>query len=227
MCSKKNMLHRLIKGVGIVVLSLIVVILCILLCFWLSFRIKLFITKPKTEDLLNYAREVYQKEFILIKEYTKTTFTDGEAGARTEIRSCPAVELKDPSTGIVFHVDTRWPVDSWDISDDYGCQVLLFCIKEQGIMLSEESLFEPCLVLENSRSEAEKLQQMTIRYNEIYSVDCTKKKYAQNMFMVPGSLYSYHVKAGYISDRWLNETTPFCYDTPLEKYEAFLNEVVG
>ncbi len=47
----------------------------------------------------------------------------------------------------------------------------------------------------------------------------------QESFAVEGSIYIESVLAGDVSDRWPEETGRFCYDTPVEKYKAFLEEL--
>lgn len=136
------------------------------------------------------------------------------------------MELKDADTGICFEV-TACPVGNGDIRDDYGQRALLFCIEEQGLRLDEKSEYQPCLILENSREDAEKLRQMTVRFNEIYSVNKEKTYHTFASFTVPQSDLLYRVEAGYASDRWTDTATPFCFDTPIKKYEAFLNKVTS
>lgn len=218
----RKTLRQISTVVGILLLA-IIIILCV---FWLCFRIKIYITKPNTEELINYATWAYQKEFTLVREYTRTTYMDGEDPI--QIRRSPAVELEDPNTGIRFEVYAAFPVYDWDIRDNYSHEVLLYCIKEQGLQIEEEdSSIWPCLLLENSRSEAEKLQRMTIQYNEIYSVDKSKSYHTWECFTIPNSMYLFTVEACFVSDRWLDQDSPFCFDTPIEKYEEFLKEVVG
>ncbi len=217
----KKVLRGLIKAIGFIAIALII----LALCGWLWFRFTLALTKPKTANLLLYANETYQKEFVLVREFSRTSYTDGEDPR--PIRGCPAVELEDPSTGIHFEVYAEWPVYGWLIRDNYSHKVFLYCISEQRIPVDAESKNTPCLLLENSRDDARKLQQMVIQYNEIYSVDRSKTYHTSEGFMVPGSHYLFQIQAGYVNDRWLDQTSPFCYDTPLEKYESFLKEVVG
>lgn len=216
----RNILFRLSKIIGILTLAIIIVLLGCWLFSFFSFTT----SKPKTEELMKYARETYQKEFVLVREYTCTNRTEGEKPI--SVKGCPAVELEDTDTGIHFEVEA-WPTNGWNIRDDYGQKVLLFCIEEQGLRLDEKNKFQPCLILENSREEAEKLRQMTIRFNENYSVNKDKSYHTSESFTVPQSDFIYQVEAGYISDRWTDDISPFCFDTPIEKYEAFLNEVVS
>lgn len=61
---------------------------------------------------------------------------------------------------------------------------------------------------------------MVVSYNDICR---SGDGYAA--FQVEGSLYAYQVEGQNINDAWLEETSPFCYDTPIEKYQAFLEEL--
>lgn len=79
-------------------------------------------------------------------------------------------------------------------------------------------------VLDNTDETAQKLQNMVIRFNELYQYD-DQYVSGRESFDVEGSTFGYSIEAGNISDRWLDETGPFCYDTPIEKYETFLNEL--
>ena len=67
---------------------------------------------------------------------------------------------------------------------------------------------------------------MVINFNEVYYFN-SKFSYISSgtTFEVTNNIYSYYVMGNKIKDRWLNETSPFCFDTPLEKYQAFLNEL--
>lgn len=213
------MLRGVIKAIGFLGVAMVV----LALFGWLWFRFTLALTKPITEDFLNYANATYQKEFVLVRKFSYTDYTDGEKSL--PIRWCPAVTLEDPETGINFNVYAS-SIHGWNFQDDFSYYVLLYCIEEQGIEHNEEKQI-PYLFLENSRDYARKLQQMVIQYNEICSVDRTKATHTWAGFMVPGSHSFYQIEAGYVKDRWLDQTSPFCYDTPLEKYEAFLKGVVG
>ena len=218
----KKILRELIKAISFIAIALII----LALCGWLWFRITLALTKPKTEDFLSYANDTYQKEFVLVRKFSYTDYTDGEKPL--PIRWCPAVTLEDPETGINFNIYAS-SILGWHFRDNFSYKVLLYCLEEEGIERDEEEAM-PVLYLENSKECARKLQKMVIHYNEIYSVDRSKTCHTSEGFMVPGSSGSYclfQIIAGNVNDRWLDQTSPFCYDTPLEKYEAFLKEVVG
>ena len=232
----KSIFHRILRAVGILALAAV----ALLMCGWLFFRIFLAVTAPKREAFLQYARETYQKDFVLVRvftysDYTYTNYIDLNKlyGLETSwpIRWCPAAELEDPEIGISFHVYAS-PVFGWHFQDDYRREILLYCIKEQGIPLDSEPRHSPSLLLENSRDDAMKLHQMVVRFNEIYPGN---KRYAEiaydsAWFTVPGSVYAYQIHSGFYKDPRdprFEHIFYFCYDTPLEKYEAFLQETLG
>ena len=198
----KKVLRGLIKAIGFIAIALII----LALCGWLWFRITLALTKPKTEDFLSYASDTYQKEFVLVKKYSYTDYTDGEKPL--PIRWCPAVTLEDPETGINFNVYAS-SILGWHFRDNFSYKVLLYCLEEQGIERNEEDSM-PILYLENSKECARKLQKMVIQYNEIYSVDRSKTYHTSEGFTVPGSYCLFQIIAGYVNDRWLDQTSPFC-----------------
>lgn len=229
----ESIFRRILRIIGI----LAFVAAGLLLCGWLCFRISLAVTAPKREDFLQYARETYQKEFVFVREFTYSDYTytdyidlDKLYGLEKTwpIRWCPAVELEDPGTGISFNVYAS-PVFGWHFTDSYGREVLLYCANEQGIPF-ERPWYLPILLLENSRDDALKLQQAIVRFNEIYTVDKTKKYLTDECFTIPGSNHGYRIHSGFYKDPRgprFEDIFYFCYDTPLETYEAFLKEKVG
>ena len=230
----KSIPRRILRAVGILALAAV----GLLLCSWLFFRIFLAVTAPEREDFLQYARETYQKEFVFVREFTYSDYTYTDyidlnklygLEKTWPIRWCPAVELEDSETGISFNVYAS-PVFGWHFRDDYSREVLLYCIKEQGIPLDSKPRYPPSLSLENSRDDALKLQQMVVRFNELYPVDRTKAYHDYELFTIPGSCYAYTILAGFVKDPRdprFEDVFYFYYDTPLERYETFLRETVG
>ena len=115
----------------------------------------------------------------------------------------------------------------WIYRDNYSQKALVYCIKKEQLEINNEdkcedleSSWNPCLVLENTDLTAQKLQNMVIRFNELYQSDD-----GYGAFEVEGSSLAYQIEGRNISDRWLDQTSPFCYDTPIEKYKAFLDEL--
>ena len=202
---------------------------------WLGIRITMAVTAPGTEDFQSYLADRYDKDFRLIRRYTYTDCTDGENSR--SIRWCPAAEFEDPETGVRFSVRARsigavlreltWLGD-WILDNDFSDQMLRFCAAEQGLTIVDDGCNEMCLALTNDRETAEKLQKMTVRFNGLCAVKPGSESCLARFVVSGEKIRNLHsVYAGDLSDRWLDQTWPFCYDTPIEKYEAFLTEALG
>lgn len=184
--------------------------------------IKMRNTKPKSTDLLQEIKEKYNRDFSFIKEYPHTE-SYGDDG-KTKIENCPTIEVEDTVTHIKFEVRARWEAEIWSIYDDFDQKSLIFCLEENNISYQLKN-YIPCLFLNNSREDAEKLQKTVIQFNKIYTVDPDKTLDDSADFQVPDSLYLYSIYAGYQKDTFIERTDPFFFDTPIEKYEMFLNSV--
>ncbi len=210
-----------IEGIGIFILA--VLILAVILV--------LYGTGPDSKKVLAYMEWKYKKDFEIIDEFTYISYTDGEPDTRRELE-CPGVILQDrESEGICFFAFARpFGNGDWIYEDNYARKILIYCIEQEQIEMSNEvecgkteSFAYPCLVLDDTDETAQKLQNMTIRFHELYQYN-NSDHYEEN-FLVAGSMYLYSIEAGDISDQWLDETSHFCYDTPLEKYKAFLDRL--
>lgn len=187
--------------------------------------------RPDSKLILAHMEWEYKKDFQIIDEFTYISYTDGEPDTQRKLK-CPAVVLQDKENKEICFIAYAKPFESgeWIYRDNYSQKLLLYCIKQEQIEINNETECEaddafhyPVLMLEHTEETAQKLQNMTIRFNELYQYDLNNN-YAEH-FGVEGSPYLYSVEAGNISDRWLNETDPFCYDTPIEKFEAFLDKL--
>lgn len=199
--------------------------------FILTVVLSLYGNKPDSKKILEYMEWEYKKDFQITDEFTYISYTDGEPDTQRELK-CPAVVLQDKENKEIRFIAYAKPFETgdWIYQDNYSQKLLLYCIKQEQIEINNEAECEaddafvyPVLMLEHTEETAQKLQNMTIRFNELYQYDL-KNNYV-GRFGVEGSLYLYSVEAGNISDRWLDETGPFCYDTPIEKYEAFLDKL--
>lgn len=190
--------------------------------------------KPASNKLLAYMEKAYGKDFEIIEEFTYISYTDGEPDVQREIQ-CPAVELQDKENSEIRCFVYAYPLESggWTYENNYSRKILLYCIQQENLMIENEdecssvtSFAYPRLILENTDETAQKLQNMVIQFNESYQYN---DKYfhdsGSERFEVEGSIYMKSILAGDISDRWLGETGNFCYDTPIEKYKAFLEEL--
>ena len=188
--------------------------------------------KPSSQMILLYMERVYKRDFQIVEEFTHIDYTDGEIETQRELR-CPAVVLQDKNNSDVCFMAYAYPLEGgdWIYRDNYFQKVLVYCIKQQQIEMNNEdkckaidSSYPPELVLENTDEMAQKLQNMVHLFTELCRYD--KDDHTINevgSFGVEGSLFIYQIEQGNVSDRWLDETGPFCYDTPIEKYKAFLN----
>lgn len=176
----------------------------------------------------------YDKDFKIIEKLTYTTYTQGSPEAREEIE-CPAVILQDKDNENIKFLAYAYPLETgdWTYISNYARNLLIYCMNEQEFEFDNEEdcqkidIFNsPRLILDNTETTAKKLQAMVINFNEVYYFN-SKFSYISSgtTFEVTNNIYSYYVMGNKIKDRWLNETSPFCFDTPLEKYQAFLNEL--
>ena len=219
---------KLKKGIRIVIA--VVAVIAILAVIYVIIALA---TKPDSSEILRVMETVYKKDFEIVEEFTYITHTDGEVEAQRELK-CPAVILQDDE-GIRF-LAYAYPLEEgdWIYQDNYSDKVLLYCIEQESLEMNNKDACEgdvsscvPCLVLDNTDITAQKLQNMVIRFNELYQYD---EDYgyiiSTGCFQVAGGSLVYQVIGGNTSDRWLEETSPFCYDTPIEKYKAFLDAAI-
>ena len=199
----------------------------------LLFIFSLFLeNKPSSQMILLYMEKVYKRDFQIVEEFTHIDYTDGEIETRRKLK-CPAVVLQDKNNSDVRFMAYAYPLEGgdWIYRDNYFQKVLVYCIKQQQIELNNEdkckaidSSYPPELVLENTDEMAQKLQNMVLLFTELCRYDKDDHTVnASGRFEVEGSSLIYQIEQGNVSDRWLDGTGPFCYDTPIEKYKAFLN----
>ena len=74
----------------------------------------------------------------------------------------------------------------------------MYCIKEQGIPFDSKR-YTPCLLLENSRDDALKFQQMVVRFNELYPGNKRIVYDACETFTIPDSIFAYTIYSGFIA----------------------------
>lgn len=215
------------KGVKIAIIALV-----FLAVFAMGgFILNVLIGKPSSNEMLAYMEKVYGKDFEIIEEFTYISYTDGEPEFQRELE-CPAVVLQDKENSEIRCFVYAYPFETgdWTYQNNYSKKVLLYCIQQEKLMIKNEdacspvtSSAYPCLVLENTEETAEKLQNLVMRFHESYQYD---DKYLINggteSFGVEGSLLLYTIRAGNTS---YEETGGFRYDTPIEEYKAFLEEL--
>ena len=183
--------------------------------------------RPSSADIRNYMERAYGKDFQIIDEFIHIGYTDGEPDFQQALE-CPAVKLQDRENSAIQFIAYAYPLgnDAWMYQDNYSQKLLIYCMRQEGLEISNEdtcdsvsSFAAPCLVLDGTDETAQKLQNMVIRFNDSYPYDgCTH-------FKVEGSMFLYSIQTGDTSDRWPEETGPFCYDTSIEKYKRFLSEL--
>lgn len=228
-------MSRFSRGIKSIIAILAIIGISILIIILISLK-----NRPDSSDILAYVEHVYKKDFQIVNEFTYIAHTDGEVEAQRELE-CPAVELQDRENSDIRFMAYAYPIEGeeswldWVYRDNYSQKTLIYCMKQQQLEMNNEDECEaldsfgtPCLVLDNTDETAQKLQNMVIQFNELYQYDDTySSSYISGCenFEVEGSMFVYSIEAGNISDRWLDETGPFCYDTPIEKYKAFLNEL--
>lgn len=222
---------RLSKGIKSIIAIVAIIGIIIRIFIFISLK-----NRPDSSDILTYMEQAYKKDFQIINEFTYIAHTDGEVEAQRELK-CPAVELQDKENSDIRFMAYAYPIEGeeiwfdWTYRDNYAQKTLIYCMKQQELEINNENECEvlessmaPCLVLDNTDETAQKLQNMVMRFNELYQYDDQFVSGCEN-FEVEGSTFGYSIEAGNISDRWLDETGPFRYDTPIEKYKAFLNEL--
>lgn len=188
--------------------------------------------RPNSKKILAHMERVYGKKFQIIEEFTYISYTDGEPDVQQELK-CPAVKLQDVENREIQFIAYAYPLDgdTWLYRDNYSQKLLIYCMRQAGLEISNEdtcdtstSFASPRLVLSGTDEAAQKLQDMVIQFNESYQYD---DKYTDGCehFELEDGMFLYSILAGNVSDRWLDETGTFCYDTPMEKYQKFLNEI--
>ena len=209
-------------GISVVIIMIVAIIILLMICVCVC------ISRPDSIQILACMEENYKRDFEIVEEFTYISHTDGEVEAQRELK-CPAVILQDKENEEIRFLAYAYPLEGgdWIYRDNFSQKALVYCIKQEQLEINNEdkcedleSSWNPCLVLENTDSTAQKLQNMVIRFNELYQSDdgC-------GAFEVEGSSLAYQIEGRNISDRWLDQTSPFCYDTPIEKYKAFLDEL--
>ncbi len=209
----------------------VIIVIAIIAILAIIYVIAESITKPDSKYILRHMERVYKKDFEIVEEFTYIRHTDGEVETQRELK-CPAVILQDDA-GIRF-LAYAYPIGDgdWSYRENYSAKVLLYCIEQEGLEMNNkdkceatDSFVPPCLVLDNSDVTAQKLQNMVIRFNELYQYDDSLGYNHRNgAFQVAGGIYVYQIIGGNTGDRWQDEISPFCYDTPIEKYKAFLDQ---
>lgn len=192
----------------------------------------LFPHRPSSADIRNYMERAYGKDFLIIDEFTHIGYTDGEPDFQQALE-CPAVKLQDRENSAIQFIAYAYPLgnDAWMYQDNYSQKLLIYCMRQEGLEISNEdacdllfSFAAPCLVLTDTDEAAQQLQDMVIRFNESYRYN-DKYRDGCEHFEVRGNMSVYSILAGDTSDRWPEETGPFCYDTSIEKYRRFLSEL--
>lgn len=200
-----------------------------------GFALNVLIGKPGSREMLAYMEKKYGREFQIIDEYTYISYTDGEPEVQQEVK-CPAIELQDKENRDIkcfvyaypYGGSDSWVFGDWTYRDNYANKVLLYCIQQEELVINNEeecapitSSPAPCLVLENTEETAKKLQNLVMRFNEIYR-DNSIVKGGMVDFRVEGSLFLYAIRA---NNARYEEVGRFCYDMPIEEYKAFLEEL--
>lgn len=209
-------------------IALIVAVAILLIIFFL-----VLMDKPSSQMILMDMERGYKRDFQIVEEFTHIAYTDGEPETQRKLK-CPAVVLQDKENSDVRFIAYAYPLEGgdWIYRDNYVQKVLVYCIEQEQIELNNEdkckavdSSYPPNLVLENTDEMARKLQDMVILFTELCQYDEAHLHNKTGRFEVEGSIFIYQIEPGNISDRWLDETGPFCYDTPIEKYKAFLEKL--
>lgn len=183
--------------------------------------------RPDGGDLSAYMKREYGKEFEILEEFTYIAHTDGEPDTQRELK-CPAVRLQDKENSEIRCFAYAYPMEGgdWIYRDNYSRKVFLYCLGEENLAINngetcsiDTSFSYPCLLLDNTDETAQKLQNAVRLFHELYPYE------GYESFEVEGSVFLYRVQAGNVSDRGPEEAGPFCYDTPIEKYKDFLEEL--
>lgn len=210
---------RILIIVGMIVVIGLVVHICKIIYSYM---------KPDSDGILRYAENEHKRDFEVVETFTYISHTDGEVEFQRELK-CPAVILRDKENEEIRFLAYAYPLEGgdWIYRDNYTERVLLYCIRQEELEINNEDVCEdvkssraPCLVLENTDETAQKLQNMVVHFNELCQCDD-----GYGAFQVEGSIFLYQIQCGNVTDRWLDDTSPFCYDTPLEKYKAFLDKL--
>lgn len=215
------------KRIKLLIVPVAAVVILLIICF-------LFLkNKPSSQVILLYMEETYKRDFQIVEEFTHIDYTDGEIQAQRELK-CPAVVLQDKNNADVCFIAYAYPLEGggWVYRDNYFQKVLVYCIKQQQIELNNEdkckaidSSCPPKIVLENTDEMARKLQNMVLLFTELCQYDDDHNINVTGCFQVEGSMFVYQIQQGNVGDRWLDATGPFCYDSPIEKYKAFLDKL--
>lgn len=183
--------------------------------------------RPGGDDLSAYMERQYGKEFEVIEEFTYIAYTDGEPDTQRKLE-CPAVKLKDKENSEIRCFAYAYPMEggNWIYQDNYSRKVFLYCLEEEKLVIingetcsTDTSFSYPCLSLNNSSETAQKLQNAVRLFHKLYPCD------GYESFKAEGSMFLHQVQAGSISGCRTEEAGSFCYDTPIEKYKAFLEEL--
>lgn len=225
MCISCDKPHKKIKP-AIVLLAVIAICLIIYLLYLKN--------RPGSLEILIDMEKTYKRDFQITEEFTYIAHTDGEVETQRELK-CPAVVLQDKQNSDIRFIAYAYPLEGggWIYRDNYFQKVLVWCTEQVELEINNAdkcseltSSRPPCLVLENTEEMAQKLQDMVVLFTGL----CQRSEddhtnYKTGRFEVEGSALGYQIEPGNISDRWLDDTGPFCYDTPIEKYQAFLDEL--
>ncbi|MBE5946699.1 MAG: hypothetical protein E7259_07160 [Lachnospiraceae bacterium] len=212
----------------VTILSCLFIITVILIIF---FEVK----KPGYYQIAHQMEKYYDKDFKIIEKLTYTTYTQGSPEAREEIE-CPAVILQDKDNENIKFLAYAYPLvgGDWGYHDNYGRNLLIYCLSTQQFEFENkeecqkiDTFHIPCLILDNTEETAIKLQNTVVMFNEFYCFDDTNETITTNTrFAVKGTTSLYSVMGNKTKDKWKNQTSPFCYNTPIKKYKKFLNEVI-
>lgn len=183
--------------------------------------------RPDGGDLSAYMEREYGKEFEVLEEFTYIAYTDGEPDTQRELK-CPAVRLQDKENSEIRCFAYAYPMEGgdWIYRDNYSRKVFLYCLGEENLAINngetcgiDTSFSYPCLLLDNTDETAQKLQNAVRLFHELYPYE------GYESFAVEGSMFLYQIQAGNISDLRQKEAGTFGYDTPIEKYKVFLEEL--
>lgn len=212
-------------------MSISLIIFIVIICGGIFF-ILFSPDRPDSQKILTHMEQVYGKKFQIIEEFTYISYTDGEPDVQQELK-CPAVKLQDSENRDIRFIAYAYPLegDTWLYRDNYSQKLLIYCMRQAGLEIGNKdtcdtstSFASPRLVLPGTDETAQKLRNMVIQFNESYRYDDEYTDGCEH-FEVEGCMSLYSILAGNIRDRWLDETGPFCYDTPIEKFQKFLNEL--
>ncbi len=203
----------------------IIMVFCIILVLIIGLK-QLIAFTPSGSVIKVYMELKYKRDFEIIEEFTHKEYADGELPQK-ELQ-CPAVVLQDKEMEDVYFLAYAYPFGSedWIYRDNYCAKILFYFAKQEELEITNpetqadrKTSVSVKLRLDNSEETARKLQNVVNNFCDINKSDeCGN-------FEVEGSLYVFQIEPKPVKDRWLEETSPFCYDTPLEKYKAFLDRL--